>query len=61
VERHFEKVVDALKKELLLSEEEAARLSKLHQLCAGKNLYYLQELARRDLPRGSDAPSEAVP
>jgi len=46
VEQHLKTIVESFEKSGLLTAAEATRITNLHQLCTGKNLYYLQELAR---------------
>ncbi len=46
VEQHLKAIIESFQKSGLLKEAEATRITSLHQLCAGKNLYYLQELTR---------------
>jgi len=48
VEHHFQKIMETFTKNGLILPEEADRLNRLHQLCTGKNLYYIQELSRTD-------------
>ncbi len=47
VEQHFKRVLSLLEKQNLLNEPQAQRIQSLYDICSGKNLYYLQELARR--------------
>ncbi len=50
VEQHLKAIVESFEKSGLLAPAEATRITSLHQVCAGKNLYYLQELARLSPP-----------
>lgn len=47
LEEHFQRVMEACEKENLLTKSEVERIDRIYQLSAGKNMYYLQELARR--------------
>jgi transglutaminase-like putative cysteine protease len=60
VEQHLKTIVESFQKNGLLTEAEATRIMALHQVCAGKNLYYLQELARLT-PRPAPVPSLEEP
>jgi len=46
VEQHLKTIVESFQKSGLLPPAEAAKIMTLHQVCTGKNLYYLQEMAR---------------
>lgn len=60
VENQMRTIVNSFKKANLLAEEEAQKVIQLHQTSAGKNLYYLQELARRLGPVTPTQPPPAV-
>jgi len=60
VEQHMRRIVESFQKTGLLTAEDAARISALHQVCAGKNLYYLQELARLSSARTPVATQPSV-
>jgi hypothetical protein len=58
VEQHLRTIMESFSKTGLLTEPESSRIITLHQTCSGKNMYYLQELARR---RPSPPPEAAAP
>jgi len=60
VEQHLKAICESFQKSGLLTAAEATRITTLHQLCAGKNLYYLQELARMT-PRPPVPPAAPEP
>jgi len=47
VEHHFGKIMDALEKEGLIQPGESTRLREIYQICSGKNMYYIMEMAHR--------------
>ncbi|MFB3904916.1 MAG: transglutaminase family protein [Acidobacteriota bacterium] len=57
VEQHLKTIVESFQKSGLLTAAEATRITSLHQVCAGKNLYYLQELARLTPPAPASTPA----
>ncbi len=60
VEQHLKAIVESFEKSGLLAPAEATRITNLHQVCAGKNLYYLQELARL-APQAAELPAAPAP
>jgi hypothetical protein len=62
VENYLRPIVNSFRKATLLTDEEAQKVLALHDASAGKNLYYLQELARRLAPPvAKPAPAPAAP
>jgi len=51
-EQHLEAVVGVLLETGLLLPADAARITALYETCGGRNVYYLQELARRKAREG---------
>jgi hypothetical protein len=47
VEHHFDKIMDALEKEELISSDDSARFREIYRICSGKNMYYILENAYR--------------
>jgi hypothetical protein len=47
VEQHLRTIIESFRKTGLLTDGESSRIISLHTACSGKNMYYLQELARR--------------
>jgi hypothetical protein len=66
VEQHLRPIVESFRKTGLLVEPEAGRILALHQVASGRNLYFLQELARQQperkpLPVTEESEAQVIP
>lgn len=50
VEQHFNKILDAMRKNMMIKPEEEELLNRSHTAARGKNLYFLQEISRATPP-----------
>lgn len=55
VENHFKKIIDTLRKHGFTSEGDYSRLDRLYTESKGKNLYFIQEMIRREVPPAARA------
>jgi hypothetical protein len=60
VEQHLRPIVESFRKTGLLVESEAGRILALHQISSGRNLYFLQELARQQSIAPAEGAGEAL-